>query len=596
MRGRSITKINLVRHKIKETESVSLKEIPLAYIDTDQVERSVHTEVEPDFAVNKSYQIRPYDEFDTSDLYLFDDEDHIISDLPLKRIGTKYYYEPAGSTEFSPVNFSCYAEIRRRMKFDNKTPYNIRVGVHETDSMNPTEFSDQLITIFADAYTRGLCPANIRINNGAMDAYSLTNREEVKCDFLFMKSKDGYHVGDSKTAIDIDTYMNNHVNLWLSVDDFQGMFQTLYTADVSTMDMPEPMLYTDKKYSLSYTAQYKVFDRERTNPDYPLLDYDYIYINSRILVLRKQGKGYIIVTNKDFLEYSKENVKLIYETLMKVYLNGYYKSREELNWITDEPVDYQAGQKKKLGIRQGKVNLPDLLTNPYLDIGEDYQLLSIRTSDKNVLFVGLDTDMNLLFKKIGGNKDPQKPLDAVSYMTSKGTVIYYKESEIYYKEEPISIIPYVNGPEIYVTVRSYLNSRLKIQTQEDQTIRLPDNYHDYYLCVSPSNKEVENSFHVVQTDAYDEEKDGQKAAFLSVVMDSAVNVSDIRPMGGGLPADQPDDYDLMDIGHLKGRPYRLGGTLVIRLPSKLKPYEERIQSEVKKHMAAGEYPLFVFDR
>ena len=588
-------KINLAKHELAERDKIQVKDIPLAYIDADHVKRETNIAVDSNFINSCSKVIRPYDEFEDNDLYLFDSNKNLLRNVSMKRVGLKYYYEPKNMTEFAPVSFTCYAEIKRRMRFSNTVNYNLVVGVRETNPQNIMEFSDKLITIFSDAYKRGLCPANIKVNNGAMDSFSLINHEEHNCDFVFMKSKDGYHVGNSNQPIDIDDYLNNHVNLWLSCKDFQGMFQTVYTAQIPEITMDDPILYRDKSYSIKYTKKYMIFDTTKRNPDYSREVYDYIYINDRILVLRKQKKGYIIVTNEDFLNDAQQNAKLIYETLMKVYLNGYYKSREEKTWITDEAVDYMAYNNAKLGIRQGSVNLDRLLANDRFDAGSDYQLLSVKTSVEDVIFVGLDEKNNLLFEKIAGNKDPKKGPNEISYMTTKGTVINFVTDDINYIEEPISIETTINGPDIYVTIHAYHNSRYKINMESDQTLKMPDNYNTYLICVKRSKEGLDNEFNLVRPDYYRQDENGIKVASVSVISSSDVNVSDIRPLGGGLPEDLDGDYDLMDIGHVQGRPYRKGNALIIHLPKKLKTYKERIEMEVKKHVAAGDYPIFVFD-
>jgi len=70
---------------------------------------------------------------------------------------------------------------------------------------------------------------------------------------------------------------------------------------------------------------------------------------------------------------------------------------------------------------------------------------------------------------------------------------------------------------------------------------------------------------------------------------------DTRIMGGGLPDGQPDDYDMLDIGHVNGRPYRLGSAFIIRVPKKISNYESRIRTELDKHISAGDEYVLVFE-
>ena len=585
-------KIHMPKHTIGERQKIHLKDIPLGYIDTEQVDRSVKFAIRDEFVQQEKRQLRPYDEFAEDDIYFFNDKGTPLYDVPLKRLNDRYYYEPENTIEFAPTFFSCYAEVKRQMTFSNATQYDLIVCAYDDENLT---LSHKLLPAFSDAYKRGLAPANIRINSGAMEYSSLINHAEKDCDFVFMESPDGIKSSVNGEAIDFDSYLDRHINLWLSVKDFQGMFHTLYSAQIPEITMSDPILFKDKAYSIKYREKYKIFDSTMTNPDFPSSTYDYIYICDRILVLRKQGKGYIVVTNEDFLEDVQQNAHLLYEALMKVYLNGYYKSREEKTWITDEPIDYIAYQNRKYGAKQGTVNLESLLRNMKINFGEDYQLLRIKVSTDDVMFVGLDSSKNLLFEKITGDKDPKKSVDQVSYMTSRNTVMYYTPEDIYYEQETIKLDSTIDGSDIRVTVDPYRNSKQKICTEYQQTVKLPDPIHSWYLCVKPSKPGIDNVFHAVLPDEWSQETDGNVVASVSVVDTSDPEVSDIRVMGGGLPLDQDDDYDMLDIGHIKGRPYRLGGTVVIRLPKKLKPYEKRIRSEVEKHIAAGTYAFFAFE-
>ena len=55
------------------------------------------------------------------------------------------------------------------------------------------------------------------------------------------------------------------------------------------------------------------------------------------------------------------------------------------------------------------------------------------------------------------------------------------------------------------------------------------------------------------------------------------------------------NYDMLDSGSLKGRPYRLGSTMIIKLPKRFKDQRENILSEIKKHMSSADYPVLMFE-
>ena len=75
----------------------------------------------------------------------------------------------------------------------------------------------------------------------------------------------------------------------------------------------------------------------------------------------------------------------------------------------------------------------------------------------------------------------------------------------------------------------------------------------------------------------------------------APKVIDIRIFGGGLPDNAKDDFNMIDIGNMYGRPYRIGSTLIIKLPKALQQYESLLLKELDKHIASGEIPVLIFE-
>ena len=77
--------------------------------------------------------------------------------------------------------------------------------------------------------------------------------------------------------------------------------------------------------------------------------------------------------------------------------------------------------------------------------------------------------------------------------------------------------------------------------------------------------------------------------------DDAIEIYDMRQVGGGLSEEEEDDFELVDIGHINGRPYRIAGTLVLTMPTKYKPYEEYIQKALDKYKTAEDYIAVFFE-
>ena len=55
--------------------------------------------------------------------------------------------------------------------------------------------------------------------------------------------------------------------------------------------------------------------------------------------------------------------------------------------------------------------------------------------------------------------------------------------------------------------------------------------------------------------------------------DDAIEIYDMRQLGGGLSEDEPDNFELLDIGHINGRPYRVAGALVLTMPTKYSSHD-----------------------
>ena len=75
----------------------------------------------------------------------------------------------------------------------------------------------------------------------------------------------------------------------------------------------------------------------------------------------------------------------------------------------------------------------------------------------------------------------------------------------------------------------------------------------------------------------------------------SVNVTDMRQLGGGLKEDRVDNYNLLDIGHINGRPYRKAGTIVFTLPKKLEQYNNLIEKAIHKYIGASEVPIIFYE-
>ena len=568
-----------------------LKEMPLGYVSFDNYEMIPHIDIEEEFLQERKTQVMPYSVFDKADVFLFDSNNNIVQ-KHLKRQDNSYYYEPSSYREFSPLAFNVYLEIQRTEQFYNNRLYDIKVG--SVDSGANLTFSKTLMHLFGNSYVQGICPANIRFNSGSTNYMTLIDRSGDYCDFRFIRSTDGVHYTFNDEEIQISTMLNDHVNVWLFCDDYNGRFKNVMsdTSDI-TLHMTQTTLYTNNIYKITRN-QASVF-----NQDIPFLDdsyfEEYVYLNEATLIAHKRNKGFVIITPSWFLDHIDEVAQVMYETMMYCYLQRYEKTRTMSLWITDVPVNYLAYSKKSFNRNHPRILLSDFLLQEDLrtsslkivDIIVDTPYVRYQNMDPNsyeIRFVKLNND----------NPDPVKNSDEISFYSTKHTVIYYAPEDIYMTETPLSCNFTGDSDMLYLVVRPMISTKHDICTVTDQSFKIEDPTISYSLFVGKGSSALFNTFYLLPEGEYPSVPYLQVASiYFSAQRD--IDIHDARISGGGLPEDQPDDYNMSDIGNILGKPYRLGSSLIIRLPIRLQQYEDRIKRELDKHVAAGDAYVIVFE-
>ena len=598
-------KINLSKHDIigrskqdlqdsGNLEFVGLKEISLAYVNTEETNKIPTVSLKDGFSESSRRYVRPYDSFNDEDTYLFNKNNEIVK-ATMKRVGDVYYYEPRNQTEYTPMSFKVYLDIQKQEQYFNDKNYNIKVSAIETGENQ--EFVNKLISIFADKYIYGDCPSNVRINGGAKSELSLIEQDYRTADFVFIESSDGVHLGNSEDendVIDFDYILENHTNVWLSTDNYEDRFKTVSaTGAFSTLHMNDTVVYDTTEYNIT-RSQMVVWDQDLPfTEDEGSVIFNYEYLNEAILIIHKIGKGFMIVTPKWFLDNLAETSHMVYEAMMKCYLQQYCKSRETTLWITDEPVDYLSYHEDKFNRSHKIVTVDELMLDYDFDYNS-YKLINVVTNTSNVSFLGINEKHELLFVKIGGESDPMKQVNEQSFYTTKHTVINYAQEDISLVETPLEIEVSLTDTTAYLTVQPIVSSSHKLFTTDVQTFKITDFSTQYGLYVNKGSTDITNTFSLIDRREIPETGLTQIAT-IRFDFTSKIVACDTRVSGGGLPDGQPDDYDMLDIGHVNGRPYRLGSTFIVRVPKKLSNYESRIRTELDKHVAAGDEYVLVFE-
>ena len=574
-------KIRVSDRDIVESKRVEPTDIPLAYVDSQDATFNVDFHLSKDFATDSSKKVYAYQKF-SSIPYVFDSKGKKLAGK-FKRSGNIYSYEPSNATEFQPETFKCSVLIKKMMKYKSSTSYDITVGVIDEDYDH--QFTNKLIGIFGDANKRGICPSNITVNQGSIDYTDfLSKSSDTKADFLFAKSDGGVVSGVLKKLIE-----SAHINLWLQVDSFGDMLEKAdskkfynFTKEGSYGDFYVP---SERK-----NAPKKIFKQSGENLGYPKKDYKYEFPYEDVLVLHKPNTGYIIITPKEFMDNAVDNVKIIYDVLITVFLNSYRTSRYATSWITDNPVDYVSYSGERLDAYHKTINITKLLYFKGYQLDGEYQLLSVNTDKKDVSFISVDANKNILFRKNGkGQKDPVKNDGISSYLTTKGTVMYYRPEDVNLVTSRANLSADIQPGLITVKLMPLKDSSRKIYMKKAKTFKITDANKHWCLTI---NSELDPQ--LIEREQYRQSVHGYKIADIIITAKDKSSLIDIRPYGGGLPVDEKDVYSLLDIGNVKGRPYRLGSTIIIRLPKRLEEHREKIKDAIDRHIAAGQHYALLF--
>jgi soluble P-type ATPase len=420
-------------------------------------------------------------------------------------------------------------------------------------------------------------------------------------DFVFIGSKTGSGdiTYDDTTSVSMEDILSVNTNIWLSVESFEN---TLSQLALETTDeicvLQKPILFTDTAYTIKQSTYH--FNTSIENPSYPLSLFEYVNIFANtcpILILHRKNKGYIIVSHSSLLSNVSDNIKLIYEVLMQIYLMSYCHTKTMTSWITTSPIDFYLNKNCAFNKNHPIINLLKLIKQNNLDTTIPMDLIDVNTSD-NVSYDHIDIRGNLYFKKIGGTADIEKASDAISIYSSSGAIIYYSETSpvIQTIEDSFHISYTQDDSYYYFTIPAFRSSTYKIWT-ENQTISiLKDLSIDQYIVYidRSDSKSLASIFNICPISEYDTSHEEYiQCATITVQRTYTLHTYDLRQPGGG--EDSPViNYEMIDSGNILGRPYRIGSCLFIQLPSEYKPYKNMIEESIKRDMSSAEYPILVF--
>ena len=362
-------------------------------------------------------------------------------------------------------------------------------------------------------------------------------------------------------------------------------------------------IYKNDEY-LFDGAEYVRFNRDSLDKTFPQTVYYYsdIFVdNAPIAILHKPNEGFIILSHPSLINHSEESFRLIFEIIAHTFFQSYFETESRRQFITDEPIDFYLKTNAQFNEYHPRINLNKILFedgyNPQIEysIEEVDARLNLDGNEDMVRYIGLDKFNNLLFRKTV-KTDPVKAAGKISVFTVNDTVINYDkvQSVIHLVEEIPKISYEYENNQAAIIVAPLFSSSRRIDIRYTSRINKDDNGNsltlntDYYLYYD----EVEKRFKLSK-DSIDEDKNNGFIARINLSSKNSLSCGDIRQFGGGDTSSL--NYEMIDSGSIKGRPYRVGSTMIIKLPKRFSAYKDILEKEIKKHMASGDYPILIFE-
>ena len=585
-------KIYPSNHDLLQEKMPRILDIPLAQIDKNIKVSDINFTPSDDFRKSIDKSISPYDTFDSGD-YIFFDNNNNISDIKLELKDNKYIYNPGNTTEFIPSNFSMNATVKKNIVYNGFQKYNINVTVDNLDNW------PNMISIFGDAYKRGVCPSNIEINGGSTEKSSLASGSIDDTDILFIKSKDGNVYSDG-TEIPITDLLKKHVNMWIAIEDTslkifaQNNGSSKITNRFKTLYIGEIQYNSSNNYSLLNGLGFnELSDIIKYNGNYSVIE-PYVEDNP-VVILHMDGYGFVVVSDAGFFNNLSDNAKIIYDVMAYVYFNTYIDTIEKTSWITNESIDCIGKPSIVLNKNHAVLNLDKMVDEVESDIQSFYTLCRVNINSnytKKVFFIEKDSNNNLYFGKFNssGDTDPEKPNGYKSLLTTKNTIMYYDCAGIKQKESLISAQGIINDDtkKNYININPFYSSKNRLRISENKLIEIPQIGIVYNILATEIKENNESDIEIKRR------SDGVDDGFIKIgeviVEYTDLKIcNDIRITGGGLPENMPDDFDMLDISNLYGRLIRRGTSLIIKLPKVYEKYDKYIRDAVNKYKNASTY-------
>lgn len=635
-------KIYPSKHRIKQVAGSNIDRditVPLAYVNNENTTYKISRKVNDAFSATTKKEVLPNQKLDNENVLLFDEYGNPAnSSTVINRIDENYYYYPNNMIEFTPLQFSYKVTAKKEFSYSISKKFNMNITC--LDDMERMYFINRISKILMAPSKKNGLPNNITINKDSTNLESFKYIDYDNTDFIILESNDGLNynfvpdeIYDEKDEIQFgaaqtiayNTFFEANINTWIVADEhYKYPITHGFGCDVV---LKSPMVSKIKKFHVK--DYYNIND-----PAFKGLTIHNLFENDicPILLIEHPNQAFEILCSAEI--FAEENINsyktLIYEVLMYVYCNSYKTSKYVNEYITYSLPDYEVKSNqlnKKTSFVSNK-NLNDLLrissgnfTICNIDIVDNNESLATPNDDLTNTVDGITCrgiSNNRLVFHLNDNPDyvatsvyqePQKPTGWKSiYYNGK---IYYLE-QIHYlmetnvgknQDEENKLFLIENGVDLIVRLYPFKSSKYGLNITKDIRLIIP-----FIKTTVRGVERVKNESYTVFMDlksktldfCYESEyQESEDKVYIAIVTIEEVKsdqyLTDMRLKGGGLPEDMPDNFNLLDIGHIYGRPYRQANTLVITLPKKYELYKKEIFDIVEKYKVAEDYTILFFE-
>lgn len=382
------------------------------------------------------------------------------------------------------------------------------------------------------------------------------------------------------------------------------------SADKTDFVLQSPVINPDAELICPKTSDKKCFDVKRFRilldemlPD-GNFETDELFKGyySPMLMVHRLGVGYILFSDDAIIRQADSFKNIIFDLIMRIYLNSYFETNIRTEYITDEKVDYIYNFNNRLNLAHRRIDLESILYRDgyNMKIGFDplFEVIcerKINESEKTVVNVTSPYSNELRFRRIA-KSCPVKRVGEISLFTVNNTVMNLDmESCVMYILEDIPEVTDIStDSRLGIRIKSMRSSHNGINILGDTSLYNDAGGDEFRLNTSYIlyHDNILKKIMAVKTSNFNG-NDKTKLAEFFFRSDTKIEIGDIRQYGGGeIPANK--NYEMIDSSSPKGRPYRIGSSFMIKLPIKFSKYRDILEKEIKKHIASGDYPMLVF--